>query len=84
MASATITDQDINYLLRLAAGYGTWCVGMPEAEMMVLLRDAQDHLRAQLALKFGSDAANAIVEAFPAAVISARRAIEADTSGVLN
>jgi hypothetical protein len=84
MTTDVMTDQDVNHLLRLAAGYGTWVVGMPDDEMMSLLNQAQEHLRIELALKFGPDVANAIVEAFPAAVISARRALEAKTPSVGN
>jgi phage portal protein BeeE len=76
MASETITDKDVDHLMLLAAGYGQWCVGMPHEEMMDLLTRAQKHLREELAPKFGRDGANAIAEAFPAAVISARRALE--------
>jgi hypothetical protein len=80
-----MTDRDVANIMKLAAGYGQWCVGMPHEEMMDLLHQAQEHLRAELALKFGPDAANAIAEAFPAAVISARRELEAGgPPGALN
>jgi hypothetical protein len=84
MPTDVMTDQDVNHLLRLAAGYATWVTGMPDAEMMNILHQAQEHLRIELALKFGPDVANAIADAFPAAVLSARRAIEAKTPSVTN
>jgi acetylornithine/succinyldiaminopimelate/putrescine aminotransferase len=79
-----ITDQDANQLLRMAAGYAAWCAGMCDDEMMSLLNQAAEHLRIELAPKFGPDAANAIADAFPEAVISARRELEADASRVVN
>jgi hypothetical protein len=68
----------------MAGVYATWCVGMLDDEMMNLLHQAQEHLRVELSLKFGPDAANAIAEAFRAAVISARRELEAKTPSVVN
>jgi hypothetical protein len=79
-----MSDQDVEHLLKMAAGYAAWCTGMGDGEMRDLLNQAQEHLRSELAPKFGSDAANAIAEAFPAAVLAARRELEAATSGVLN
>jgi len=85
MPTDVITDQDVNHLMLLAAGYAAWVAGMPHAEMMDLLHQAQGHLREDLAPKFGDEVAKAIVETFPDAVISARRALEAGrTPGVLN
>jgi hypothetical protein len=54
--------------------------------MMDAIHRVQDHLRAELASKFGPGAANAIVAAFPAAVISARAALEpnGETSRIVN
>jgi acetylornithine/succinyldiaminopimelate/putrescine aminotransferase len=85
MASATITDQDVSRLLAMAAGYGRWFVGVPHEQMMNVLHQAREHLRSELALKFGPDVANTICEAFIPAVISARRELEGgDASRVVN
>jgi acetylornithine/succinyldiaminopimelate/putrescine aminotransferase len=81
-----ITDQDVDNLMHMAAGYAVWCVGMSDEAMMNLLHHAHETLRTDLARRFGDDIANVIAEAFPAAVVSARRALEANggTPGVLN
>jgi hypothetical protein len=79
-----MTDQDIDHLMHMAAGYATWCVGMPDDDMMSLLNQAQEHLRTELAPKFGPDVAAVIAEAFPAVVISARRALASGAPPVAN
>jgi hypothetical protein len=77
MATDVITDADIDALMRLAAGYGSWFVGVDETLMMERLREVQAQLREQLATAFGPDVAAVIAAAFPDAVVSARQALEA-------
>jgi hypothetical protein len=80
-----MTDQDVDSLLCLAAGYAMWFVGVPEAEMMAALDGIRSDLETRLTEKLGTDVANTIAAAFPGAVVSARRALEAGgTPGVLN
>lgn len=81
-----MTDKDVTDLLHLAAGVAAWVAGMSDEEAMVLLDQAQQTLRADMARRFGDDIAAVIAAAFPDAVISARRALEAAgaTSRVAN
>jgi hypothetical protein len=83
MPTEVLTDEDVDQLLKTAAGLGQWLVGLPAAEAMVLLDQSREHLRTELSLRFGADVADVIVRGFAEAVISCKRELEnSRTSGV--
>jgi hypothetical protein len=72
-----MTDEFIKNTVAMAAGYATWFAGAPDAEMMPRLDEARLHMTADLAPRFGADAAAAIAEAFVRTVIRQKRDLEA-------
>jgi hypothetical protein len=76
MADA-MTDEFIKNTVAMASGYATWFAGAPDAEVMQRLDEARLHMTADLAPRFGADAAAAIAAAFVRAVIRQKHDLEA-------
>jgi hypothetical protein len=72
-----MTDEFIKNTVAMAAGYATWFAGVPDAEVMPRLDAARAHMTAELAEKFGAEAAAAVAQAFVVAVLRQKRHLEA-------
>ena len=79
-----MTDEFIEDTLAMAAGYAFWFAGMPDAEVTPRLDMARAHMTAELAERFGPDAATQIAQAFVDAVIKCKRELEAGRGATLN
>jgi hypothetical protein len=76
-----MTNEFIADTVAMANGYAHWFVGAPDAEVMPFLDEARAYMAADLAGKFGADAAAAIAEAFVRTVIRQKRDLEAAGTG---